>query len=456
MVPQMSADVVIYTVSRLNREVRELLLGSFPLLRVEGEISNLVRARSGHFYFTLKDEHAQIRCAMFRSRNLLLDFDPEDGMHVVVRARASLYEARGEFQLGIEHMEPLGSGALHRKFEALKRRLAAEGLFDTAHKRALPAFARCVGVVTSPRGAAIQDVLSVLQRRFPALPVLVFPTPVQGSGTAEGIVAALRAAEQGGECDVILLTRGGGSIEDLWSFNEERVARAIHACTVPVLSAVGHEVDFTIADFVADQRAPTPSAAAEMVSPDAGEILARLARFRDRLGDSVFERLDRHREALGQFLGRLRREHPEARLQQHALRLDELERRLDRSVRSTLRHRAEMLARGHARLAAVSPAHRLGLSGEVLLGFSRRLQQQIRRRIETLDAELRRKRQTLLALGPERILARGYAIVESAGGSVVRGHGDLHDNREVTIRLHRERMDARITGWKRIKEPGTD
>lgn len=448
----MNRDADVYSVSRLNREVRELLLGEFPLLWVEGEISNCVRARSGHLYFTLKDELAQVRCAMFRSRNVLLEFEPEDGLHVLLRARVSLYENRGEYQLSVEHMEPLGSGELHRRFEALKRKLAAAGLFDPARKRAPPTFPCCVGVVTSISGAAVRDVLSVLYRRYPAMPVIVFPTPVQGAAAAPGIVAALRAAQDHGECDVIILTRGGGSLEDLWAFNEEDVAQAIHDCAVPVISAVGHEIDFTIADLVADRRAPTPSAAAEMVSPDTSELLQRIAQLRTRLRTIGVSWLERHRLALRQLEGRLGREHPETRLQQHGLRLDDLERRLVLAIGHALRNRCDALARLRAQLATVSPVHRLGLANEVLPGLEQRLHAAMSRFVEGVAADLQRKRRTLIAVGPMETLERGYAIVTAGDGSIVRTHNDFGDSEDVTIRLARELLDARVTGWQAVTD----
>ncbi|MEA3413319.1 MAG: exodeoxyribonuclease VII large subunit [Pseudomonadota bacterium] len=442
----------VYTVSRLNHEVRTLLLGAFPLLWVEGEISNLVRARSGHLYFTLKDEQAQVRCAMFRSRNGLLEFEPEDGLHVLLRARVGLYENRGEYQLGVEHMAPLGSGELHRRFEALKRKLAAAGLFDESHKQPLPMFPHCVAVVTSPAGAAVRDVLSVLRRRFPALPVIVFPTPVQGAGAVDGIISSLRTAEDHGGCDVIILTRGGGSIEDLWSFNDERVANAIHACGVPVVSAVGHEVDFTIADLVADRRAPTPSAAAELVSPDASELLGRIARLGIRLQTIFLSALAHRRLALRQTERRLRREHPQMRLQQHALRTDELERRLAHATDHALRIRFHALARIRAQLATVSPVHRLDVAREVLTGLDQRLRMAIRHLMETIGAELQRKRRTLNAVGPANTLERGYAIVVASDGRIVRTHEDVGADAEVSIRLAREHLGARVTGWRTIPD----
>ena len=261
----------IYTPGRLNREARMLIERGFPALWLEGEISNYSRPSSGHWYFSLKDEQAQLRCAMFRQRNLLTKLVPKDGVHVLVRGRLSLYEPRGEYQFIVDHIEVAGEGALRQKFEVLKAKLAAEGLFDLARKRTLPKCPTRIGVVTSPTGAAVRDVLNVLRRRYPSIPVLIYPVPVQGNEAAPRIAEMLGLVSRRAECDVLILARGGGSLEDLWPFNEEVVARAIAACKVPIVSGVGHEVDFTIADFVADLRAPTPSAAAELVVPDCSE-----------------------------------------------------------------------------------------------------------------------------------------------------------------------------------------
>src|SRR5688572_23579366 len=289
----------IYSVGRLNAEARMLLESGLPALWVEGELSNFAAPSSGHWYFTLKDRDAQIRCAMFRTRNGGVGFRPKDGQHVVLRGRVSLYEPRGDYQLIAEQMEDAGEGALKREFEKLKARLAAEGLFDAALKRPLPAMPRRIAVVTSPTGAAVRDVLHILARRFPPADVLVIPTPVQGAAATESIVAALDAASARSDVDVVILTRGGGSIEDLWCFNDERVARAIRRARIPVVSGVGHEIDFTIADFAADVRAPTPSGAAELVVPDRRTLLANVAGADRRLRHLVEQLLSRAFERFG-------------------------------------------------------------------------------------------------------------------------------------------------------------
>jgi exodeoxyribonuclease VII large subunit len=276
----------VYSVSRLNREARVLLERGFGTLWLEAEISNFSRPSSGHWYFCLKDAAAQVRCAMFRQRNMLCAFTARDGQKVLVRARIGLYEPRGEFQLIVDHLEDAGLGALQRQFEELRARLAAEGLFATARKRPLPTLPKRIGVITSPTGAAVRDILHVLARRFPAVAVLIYPVAVQGAQAPAELVAALKTAAARQECDVLILARGGGSLEDLWAFNDEKLARAIVASPIPVISGVGHEVDFTIADFAADVRAPTPSAAAELVVPDAEEWLTTCLRLDTRLARS--------------------------------------------------------------------------------------------------------------------------------------------------------------------------
>ncbi|MGH8305399.1 MAG: exodeoxyribonuclease VII large subunit, partial [Steroidobacteraceae bacterium] len=273
----------VYSVARLNREVRVLLERGLGVVWVEGELSNFSQPSSGHWYFSLKDRDAQLRCAMFRMKNSLLGFTPRAGAQLLVRGRISVYEARGEYQLIVEHLEEAGVGALKREFERLKTRLAAEGLFALQRKRALPRFPQRIGVITSASGAALRDILHILARRYPPAAVLIYPTPVQGAAAVPALVAALGTASARAECDVLIVARGGGSLEDLWAFNDERVARAIHASALPVVCGVGHEVDFTIADLVADARAPTPSAAAELVVPDRAACLEAVARTAQRL-----------------------------------------------------------------------------------------------------------------------------------------------------------------------------
>lgn len=350
----------IYTVSRLNQTVRALLEQGLSLLWLEGEISNLSRPSSGHLYFSLKDSQAQVRCALFRNRALLLNDRLDNGLKVLVWARVSLYEPRGDYQLIIEHLEEAGDGALRRAYDELRLRLQREGLFDTAHKRPLPRFPRHVGVITSPTGAAIRDVLSILRRRFPALPILLYPVPVQGEGAGERIAQALILASSRRDCDVLLLVRGGGSLEDLWAFNEEVVARAIRACAIPVVCGVGHETDVTIADFAADLRAPTPSAASELVSPDRVEWLRKYTLLAEQLQAALYRSLTGRRQSLAWLEQRLTRQHPGRRLQDWAQRLDELEQRLHTSMGQRLQDKGRRLAAVSRTLHAVSPLQTLG------------------------------------------------------------------------------------------------
>ncbi len=345
----------VYTVSRLNRAVRGLLESGLTALWVEGEISNLARPSSGHWYFSLKDRDAQVRCAMFRQRNVLARCVPREGQLVHAFGRVSLYEPRGDYQLLIEQLEDAGSGALQRAFEELKARLGAEGLFALQHKRPLPAVPARIGVITSPSGAAIRDILHVLAYRFPAAAVLVYPVPVQGAAAAPGIVAALELATVRAECDVLILARGGGSLEDLWAFNDERVARAMFRCPIPIVTGIGHEVDVTIADFVADLRAPTPTGAAQLVVPDAAAWRQRLGQFTSRLQSAARRTLRAEQLRVSALASRLQQAHPGARLRQHSQRLDELEVRLRLGVQArfaALGARLELAARA---LQAVSP-----------------------------------------------------------------------------------------------------
>ena len=401
----------VFTVSRLVRESRAVLEGSFPLLWLEGEISNYSRPASGHMYFSLKDEAAQVRCAMFRTRNLQLRFTPANGMQVLVRVRITLYEPRGEFQVVVEQMEEAGLGVLQRAFEALKSRLGREGLFDPAHKRALPTTPQQLGVITSATGAAIRDIISVLKRRYPALPVLIYPVPVQGEGAGREIAAAIQLANERNECDVLIIGRGGGSLEDLWAFNEEIVARAIYHSKIPIISAVGHEIDFTIADFVADLRAPTPSAAAELVTPDMGELQQQIIRQKQRLLTTMRIRLQQAQQQFNWLNKRLQRQHPGQKLQQQSQRIDELEQRLVMNMGVQLRHQQHRLQQLTTRLHHHSPSYRL------LQLQNQREQLQLRLH-RAMQLNLTQKRQQLAAtsralnnISPLATLERGYAIV---------------------------------------------
>lgn len=434
----------VLSVSALNRLARETLESALPLLWVGGEISNLVRAASGHLYFTLKDEHAQVRCAMWRARAQLLGFRPENGLRVEARALVTLYEARGDYQLNVETLRPAGIGNLFEAFTRLKQKLAAEGLFDPARRRPLPRLPRRLGVITSLQAAALRDVLITLRRRAPHLAVVIYPSPVQGADAAARLVAALQGASARATADgidALLLVRGGGSIEDLWAFNDETLARAIRSCAVPVVSGVGHETDFTIADFAADLRAPTPTGAAELASagwagaPDHCAALAqRLARAAGRQLDQLAQRLDR---------AALRLTHPRARLQRERAGLAPLAQRLGIAMQRQL-ERAELRSvRAQTRLAAARPD--LSLQRERLHTLHQRLQRatgaaltQQRARLAALDAHLGH-------LAPQGVLARGYAIARDAHGQVLRSSQQVAPGAAVSVQLASGLLDTRVT-----------
>ena len=440
-----STGHTVFTVSRLNHEVRTLLERGLGVVWVEGELSNFSQPASGHWYFSLKDREAQVRCAMFRLKNSAVGFTPKAGQQVLVRGRVSLYEPRGDYQLIVEHLEEAGVGALQREFERLKAKLAAEGLFARECKRSLPRFPRRIAVVTSPTGAAIRDVLTILARRFPPASVLVYPTAVQGAGAAPSIVEALRLASTRAECDVLILARGGGSIEDLWCFNDERVARAIRACAIPVVSGIGHEIDFTIADFAADARAPTPSGAAELVVPDRQTCLDALARTAGRLSVCIrreLRALSHRSESAG---ARLRSAHPGMRLAHQAQRLDDLEQRLAGAVRNGLHVGRNRLAETLARLARRSPEHlmreHLGRSEALGARLGRAIEGQLSRLTHRVDLAHR----TLHTASPLATLARGFAIVTRADGSVVTDAATVAAGEELDTRLAKGRLRARVS-----------
>ena len=428
--------------SRLNETARHLLETELGNVWVEGEVSNLARPASGHVYFSLKDSGAQVRCAMFRTRNRAVGFEARDGMKVVAYGRVSLYTPRGDYQLIVEALEAAGEGLLRMRFEQLKRKLFEEGLFDAALKRPLPRWPRAIGVVTSASGAAVRDIITVLKRRCPALPVIIYPTSVQGEAAAAEIAAAIATANRRAECDVLIVGRGGGSLEDLWSFNEEIVARAIHASTIPVVSAVGHEVDFTIADMVADLRAATPSAAAELVSPDTLEIEARLQQSHQRLLKTMTQSLKRQQRELEQIQRRLIS--PRRRLELHFQRLDELLARLPNALTTQLSLKRSQLRALEARVASHSPRARLTSSKSELEHARHRLTAAMRRVLEQRDARLSRCEQLLRALGPGATLERGYAIVTDASGQVLRDTREVEIGSVLTTRLARGRFEAEV------------
>jgi len=430
--PAYSRD--IYTVSRLNRETRALLEASFPLIWVEGEVSNLTRPASGHLYFSLKDDQAQVRCALFRNRFRNLVSEPANGMQVLVRARVSLYEGRGEFQLIVESVEEAGEGALRRAFEALKRRLSQEGLFDEAAKKPLPRLPRRIGVITSPSGAVIHDILTTLQRRFPAIPVLVYPVPVQGEGAAARIAAALRLASRRKDCEVLVLARGGGSLEDLWSFNEEVVARAIYESRVPVVTGVGHETDFTIVDLVADVRAPTPTAAAELITPNQNEVLLQLLQKEQRLSQLMLDRLRGRQQQLDWISSRLL--HPRQRIDRTGQQLDGLAKRLYLVQLTALHAARASYSASLSRLQRQSPLARIKQLILVYAHVRTRLMTATKHHLLGFQQQLRQAMQELNTLSPLSTLARGYAIVQTTDTEeIIREASSVNPGAHVKARL---------------------
>jgi exodeoxyribonuclease VII large subunit len=443
---EITANRDVYSVSRLNREVRVLLERGFGSLWLEAEVSNFARPSSGHWYFSLKDAAAQVRCCMFRQRNMLCSFTARDGQKVLVRARIGLYEPRGEYQLIVDHMEDAGLGALKRQFEELSAKLAAEGLFAPERKRALPMLPKRIGVITSPSGAAIRDILHVLARRFPAVPVLIYPVAVQGAAAAPELVAALRAAGRRAECDVLILARGGGSLEDLWAFNDETLARSIAACPIPVVTGVGHEIDFTIADFAADVRAPTPSAAAEIAVPDGEEWLASLSRLDQRLQRGMLRRLEAQRERLRRVIGRAARVSPTARLSQQSQRLDDLEQRLARALRQILADRRSVLGEHRSRLWQVSPIARVRNSAARHAALFARLRAAALARLQQARERLSPLARTLNAVSPLATLDRGYAIVSREDGGILRNAVDAAPGTIIEARLAVGKVRAKVQG----------
>lgn len=438
------------SVSELNHQARHLLESSFMQVWVEGELSSFSRPSSGHWYFSLKDQKCQIRCAMFRGANQRIRNLPKEGDQVRIRGKVTLYENRGDFQIIVEHLEPAGLGPLQQAFEALKMKLQAEGLFDPARKKPLPATPRHIGVVTSPTGAAIHDILTVLARRCPAIPVTLYPTAVQGQAATADIVNAIDRAQRHGVADVLIIGRGGGSLEDLWCFNEEAVARAIAGCSIPSVSAVGHEVDVTIADFVADLRAPTPSAAAEKISPDQSQWLRRLAEQQLRLGQSARRLLLRLDQQLGHLAVRLR--DPRRELQDKAQRMDELDMRLNKAM--NLKLQQQQLKTGHLaqRLGTQSPAKTLQNAGEQVQRLNERLDKAIRQNLRQQQEKLQLNAQTLNVVSPLATLGRGYAIVRDDQNRIVRSADQLSAGQTITARFGKGNVSAEVTKVNSVTE----
>ena len=437
------------SVSDLNREAKRLLESHFDWVWVEGEIGNFTAASSGHWYFSLKDADAQVRCAMFRRANSRVKIRPTQGDSVRIRAKVSLYEGRGEFQLICEHLEPAGAGALQLAFERLKKQLSDEGLFAADAKRPIPDDAARVGVVTSATGAALQDILTVLERRSPHTRVYVFPVPVQGDGAADQIAAAIHQADRlasSGKLplDVLIVGRGGGSLEDLWAFNEEVVARALFAATVPTVSAVGHEIDFSIADLVADARAATPSAAAELISTDQNELLLHLDNLREALDRSLWRHLKGLNEKFLSLKKRVR--HPGYALSQQRKTLISLSSALQRAVERQINLRKTQTLQLTTRLNTRHPKQRLAGHQMQAQQLNRQLQQRMRQRLKDIRSEVTHQKKLLVSLGPEQTLNRGYAIVTGENGAVIRRATQANAGDALRVKLGSGALATTVTG----------
>lgn len=434
----------IYTVSRLNKEIRSVLERGFSSLVLSGEISNFIAPASGHWYFTLKDDRAQVKAAMWRGNNRGQTFRPTNGAQVTVRARVSLYEPRGDYQLIVEHMAPAGEGLLKQEFDALKMRLAAEGLFSSAYKKPLPTHINRVGVITSATGAAIRDILTVLKRRAPQLEVVIYPAMVQGADAHSQLIEKINIANQRNEVDVLILGRGGGSLEDLWCFNHELLARAIYASNLPIVSAVGHEVDTTISDYVADIRAATPSAAAELVSPNSEELHSRVNQLVRHLNHAFKHALAVKRTTETQFEHRLQLCHPRNQLNQQAQKLDELSLALHRAMQSTIQRYERVLGNLTPRLMQSSPEKQLTRYEHLLTQLQGRLTQAIQHQFTTSRNHLSLQASRLDSVSPLSVLARGYSITKNKQGQVVKSVSQVNSGELLTTELADGQLQSKV------------
>lgn len=445
----------IFTVSRLNQTVRLLLEREVGQVWISGEISNFTQPASGHWYFTLKDDTAQVRCAMFRNSNRRVTFRPQHGQQILVRASITLYEPRGEYQIIVESMQPAGEGLLQQKYEQLKAKLAAEGLFDQQSKQPLPSPAHCVGVITSKTGAALHDILHVLKRRDPSLPVVIYPTAVQGEDAPGQIVRAIELANSRRECDVLIVGRGGGSLEDLWSFNDERVARAIYASQIPIVSAVGHETDVTIADFVADLRAPTPSAAAEMVSRNQLELLRQLQSGQQRLEMAMDYYLANRSRRFTQLEHRLQQQHPQLRLARQQTVLDRLRQRITYAMDTQLKRSDQRQQRMTQRLNQYSPQPRIHRAQNRVQQLEYRLAQLMSARLSATRERFGNTVTHLEAVSPLSTLARGYSVTTATDGNVLKQTKQVKAGDVLTTRLVDGWVESEVKGVTVAKKTRT-
>jgi len=425
----------IYTVSRLNAEVRLLLENEMGIIWLIGEISNFSSPVSGHWYLTLKDSRAQVKCAMFKGNNRFVNFKPKNGQQVLVKARLSLYEPRGDYQIIIESMQPEGDGRLQQEFDQLKMKLAGEGLFSQTLKQPLPEHPKCVGIVTSKTGAALQDILNVLKRRDPSLPIIIYPTVVQGEAAAIQIAQAIGCANSRAECDVLIVGRGGGSLEDLWCFNNEIVARTIAASQIPVISAVGHEIDVTIADFVADVRAPTPSAAAELVSRDNSHKKQAFQVYQNKLASAIKYYFAQQKALTRQLQHRLDSQHPATRLQRQQQQLDDYTLRLERALRARFSYLQNDLDKRHHQLQLLSPDKKLREQQHRLSNRERELKDAMNQLLVSSRYRFTRLTDTMNAVSPLATLSRGYSITQNDKGKVIQSAGDVQQGEQLITRV---------------------
>ncbi|MBV8802109.1 MAG: exodeoxyribonuclease VII large subunit [Gammaproteobacteria bacterium] len=438
----------IYTVSRLNSEVRLILEGSFSIFWIEGEISNFISPQSGHWYFSLKDANAQIRCAMFRQQNRRLLITPKDGMHVLLKARVSLYEGRGDFQLIVEDLQEAGLGKLQQAFEALKKRLSEAGLFALERKKKLPVFAKCVGIVTSPTGAAIRDILHVLKRRFTAVSVIIYPTLVQGELAAANIVDAIRIANQRKECDILIIARGGGSLEDLWPFNEEIVAHAIYQSDIPTITGIGHEIDFTIADFVSDVRAPTPSAAAELSTPNQITLLTFLQQQKDRLIRAMYQTMERLQQHLHWKTRQLDQQHPKKKLMHQMQQLDFYEAAFVSLQEKLLSRLTIKLNHFQTKLIRLNPLHAIHFFQHRIALLQHKLEVSIAETLKIKQEFLISAAAKLDALSPLATLQRGFSIATTENRVLMHAN-EIKQGDNVNIRLYEGSLDCLVINVKK-------
>ena len=433
----------IYTISRLNHEVRQLLEEVFPVVWVEGEIFNLAKPASGHFYFTLKDDNAQVRCAFFKNRHANLSFDLDNGQKVLAKANVGLYEGRGEYQLIIEQIEPAGAGALQIAFDALKQKLAAEGLFDEKHKKDLPIYPKTIGIITSATGAAIRDILSILKRRYPLGNLVIYPVPVQGEDAAATIAKKIKVAEKRNECDLLILTRGGGSLEDLWAFNEEIVARAIFDINTPIISGIGHEIDFTIADFVVDLRAATPSAAAELATPDINEVIQKLSNREKQLIRFQKQIIENFKNYVEIFFRKLPQ--PSQKLFELIQRTDEYSMRLKYNIEKKMTSEKIMLTEINNNLEKLNPIQVIIKQLDYIKNLNTRFNGAVTLYFEKTKNKILRIDDILKSISPISTLDRGYAIVtDRKTKKIIKNANHLKIGKKIHVKLASSEIDSTV------------